>query len=102
MLPPEEFTKTYGTGARWSKTQSYHLYILNGHPLFRIWNNTNAEYTWVDISDSCIDPSSYNFKNIPSGNLRKCKPFTKRFAAYNKEQIVKLCNRVKQIYGLED
>lgn len=103
MGPPAKVISEHGAGSKWSKTQSYHLFLHEGMPLFRIWTNTNADYAWVDVNDSIANRLSMyvQIEDIPSGNLRKCKPHTKRFKATDTDAIILLITVARDIYGLE-
>lgn len=100
-LPPEEFQEKYGPGIRWSKTAHYHLLIVNGHPVMRLWTNTNAYHTWVDVPDllvhQCRDIPS---KDIPPGSYKKRGPMTKALCVTTLAQLDHLLLVIKRIYGL--
>lgn len=102
MLPPEEFVEKYGAGPRWSATKSYHLFLNNGRPIFRIWTNTRADFVWIDVDDITAHTlgAYVKVRDIPQGNLKKCKPHTKRIKATNIDHVVHLITVVRHIYGL--
>lgn len=104
MVSPEEFVEEFGPGSFWSKTQSYHLFIHDGVPVFRLWTNTKASFVWVDINDKVADTfvrMNMSVENISAGNLRKCRPLTKRFAATKDDHIAFLVGIVRYLYGLD-
>lgn len=94
MGDPAEFVNMYGDGYLWSQTQNYQMLIHDGVPQFRIWTRSKNT-VWVDISDSIADvlPITDSIQNIPSGNLMKCKPFTKRIkvTGYAKMTNIVVC-----------
>lgn len=102
MCPQEEFIDKYGGGQKWAKTKSYHMFILNGKYLFRIWTNTKADYAWIDVCDQMASAlnSFCNIEDIPEGNLKKCKPMTKRFKASQVLDIARLVVMVGKLYGI--
>jgi hypothetical protein len=100
MLPPEEFVQVYGLGPKWSRTQSYHLFLYDGVPLYRVWTNTSADFVWVDLDSTLAASlaSYFTIEPIPAGNLKKCKPFTRRIKATSADASIFLVTLAKAQY----
>ena len=97
-----DFVDTYGDGFFWAITKSYHALFINGNYVFRIWTNADTPYAWVDLVgplvvplDMCVDVF-----DIPEGSRHKCRPMISRGKFIEKEQIDRLAQVVRSMYGL--
>lgn len=89
-------------GVAWSRTTSYHMLLVNGNPVFRIWTNTDADYAWTDVQHTLCPNIVADVEPIPSGNLKKCKPFVWRFKLQTEEEVDLLIADVRWRYGLDN
>lgn len=93
----------------WAASNNSHLLMINGFHILRIWTDT-ADSCWVDLADnlagSLSQPTPMKRKgevqDIPAGNAKKCKPFTKRVKVWQQFQMQGLADLVKRIYGLDN
>lgn len=85
--------------ALWAKTASYHLLMIDGLHVFRIWTDV-AKSCIVDINESLATllSSEYNVIETPSSCYRKTKPMLKRFRVESLEDVQSLCIVVKNLY----
>lgn len=93
----EYFNKKHGhLGQRvWSLTRSYHLFILNGQRVFRIWHDTCVAR--VDMSPGL---AAY-MHNRGYETEYPCRlPFTHRMLAEEQEDIKILMGGIKEVYGI--
>ncbi len=104
VLPPRwvyknltRFTSKYSNLGTilWAKTASYHLLVVNGHRLCRVWTDTKHKCL-IDIADPLDDGSAFP---IPSSTYRKSKPFSKRIIG-TEETADKLGLRIRSQYGI--
>lgn len=85
----------------WAKTASFHLLILNGYRLCRIWTNTQKT-CWVDVNDPVANQMC-SVEDIPGSCLKKSIPLTKRISFDNRLDYPwaeDLCETIKSIYGI--
>ena len=89
----------------WASASSSHLLIINGHKIMRVWTDT-AKHCYVDLSDNLaayLHAASFcKMTDIPVGNVRKCKPFTKRIRIWQKHQAESLVAAIRSVYGLDN
>jgi len=99
---PEEFVATFGVlgVVVWAKARSSHLLLIGGQKILRIWTDmSNACY--VDLRDNLVGCFGMEHTEaIPAGNLRKCKPFTRRKKIYTVEDMERLARCTKRIHGV--
>lgn len=105
-LPPrwkyfslEYFNTTYGHLGTilWAASYNSQLLLINGNKIIRIWTDTK-NWCWVEGLSHVLD--SFETVEIPKGNIRKSKPFTHRVKISSIEDMEKLANKIKQIYGV--
>lgn len=89
----------------WAAASNSHLLMIGGQKVLRVWTDT-ARHCQVDVSDqlaaylsTAVDFSKV--QNIPAGNVRKCKPMTKRIRLWQKFHAIALVDAVKRVYGLD-
>lgn len=100
---PDTFIEKFGSEPKWSVTKSYHCYMVKGHHAFRVWTNTNADFTWVDISVVYTTPlqnSGVDVYEIPEGNLKKCSPFIHKAKMTSVHDVTLLIAQTRAMYGL--
>lgn len=92
------FTNKHGNlgTVLWAKTASYHLLMINGHHICRIWTDVERR-CFIDIASHLDDGKAVP---IPEKNVRKCKPFTKRFTVVTDTTVSTLTKRIKTQYGI--
>jgi hypothetical protein len=83
----------------WAKTASYHLLMIDGLHVFRIWTDVSKSCI-VDINESLATllSSEYNVTDAPPSCYRKTKPMLKRFKVESLEDAQSLCIVVKNLY----
>jgi hypothetical protein len=89
----------------WAPASSSHLLLIAGQKVLRIWTDS-AKHCYVDLSDSLASYLSTAVKfssveDIPPGNVRKCKPLTKRIRVWQKFHANAIVEAVKRVYGLD-
>lgn len=118
-LPPrwawkshDQFLANYGHlgDILWSKTASYHLLMINGFHIIRIWTDS-PKTCIVDVSES-VAANCYKhfggghggFSNwivdVPTASVRKCKPLTKRIRGFTVREVEKLMLVIRDAYGI--
>lgn len=99
----DNFLEQFGFEPRWSVTKSYHCFMVKGCHAFRVWTNTDANHTWVDISVVYTTPLQ-NFGvdvyAIPNGSLKKCAPLIHRAKMTSIHDIDLLIAQTRAMYGL--
>jgi hypothetical protein len=83
-------TKIYATPA------SYHLLLINGHYVCRIWTDSET-MCQIDIASHLDDGTAID---IPAKNVKKCKPLVKRLNADSLDIADRLAQRIKRVYGI--
>lgn len=99
---PTLFVKKYGEGVKWCRTASYHMLIVNGFPVLRIWTNTDQKVL-MEIADRLVPSVRTNIgglQAIPDGTKKKRKEFSWRFAVKRTVEVNYLVALVKVIYGV--
>jgi len=93
----EYFSKKHGhLGPEvWSLTKSYHLLILNGQRVFRIWHDTGVAR--LDLSPGLAGFMSS--RGYDAGYVSR-SPFFHRMLAEEKKDIDLLMVGIKEVYGL--
>ena len=101
------FQKRYGSYGTvlWAAASNSHLLLINGHKVLRIWLDA-AQHCQVDLNEplAVYLSSAVSFSkivDIPAGNVRKCKPMTKRIRIWQKFHAIALMDAVKRVYGLD-
>jgi hypothetical protein len=98
-----EFLEQFGFEPQWSVTKNYHCYMAKGHHAFRVWTNTDAKHTWVDISVVYTTPlQNYGVDvyAIPDGSLKKCTPLIHRAKMTSEHDIDLVIAQTRAMYGL--
>lgn len=99
---PKDFVETYGVGVKWSQTASYHLLLISGTPVLRIW--TNAKYkTLVEIADPLVPVlrgDGFLVVEIPEGTKKKRGEFRWRLSVTLKEEITLILEEIKAAYDV--
>jgi len=100
----DKFLRRYGDLGKilWAKTASYHLLMINGHHVMRLWTDTPATCI-IDLSvnvATTLVGLGFTIEDTPVSCERKCKPLFKRVRIYNVEEADKLAAAVKQTYGV--
>jgi len=88
----------------WAKAASYHMLILSGTHLFRIWTDS-ANTCVLDLNDSLalsIAQKGFEVEDIPESCDRKCKPFQKRTRLSTVDEAVDFMDLVSKTYGLKE
>lgn len=101
---PLHFTEQFGEGIKWSKAASYHLLVIGGHPLIRIWTNADRKIL-VEVADrfvSYLEDANIAIEDIPLSVQKKRKPFRYRFRLTLPEELDYLVNIIKVLYGVAD
>lgn len=100
------FVKKYGHlgVVLWAPALNSHLLLIQGQKAVRIWTDT-ATHCQVDISDGIVGQLRGTklfdeIKDIPAGNVRKCKPFTKRVRIHQQFHTNILVDAIRRSYGL--
>lgn len=119
-LPPrwsyknlDHFLEKYGHMGRvlWSKTASYHLLMLNGFHIIRIWTDS-PKTCIIDVSDVVAANFYKHFgggnggasnwiQDVPKSCTRKCAPLTKRVRGVNDSMIQSLMYVIRDTYGIK-
>lgn len=100
---PDSFVEQFGFEPRWSVTKNYHCYMVKGNHAFRVWTNTDAKHTWVDISVVYTTPlqnSGVDVYKIPDGSLKKCSPLIHRAKMTSIHDITLVIAQTRAMYGL--
>lgn len=100
----EAFVEQFGADPCWSVTKSYHCYIIKGHHAFRIWTNSEAKHTWVDISVVYTTPLmnwGVDVYEIPEGSRKKCAPLIHRAKMTSTHDIDALIAQTRAMWGLQ-
>lgn len=102
----DAFVTRYGCLGKvlWSKTGSYHLLMVNGFHILRVWHDT-AHKCLVDVNDALVNSlfssPTWVVKPIPHATLKKCKPLTMRVEVKSELDMMAIIMEVKRIYGLD-
>lgn len=103
----ESFQRLYGDLGHvlWAPARSSHLLLLGGHKVLRIWTDTSNS-CFVDVNDVVAGElsrtSQMTIEVIPKGNMKKCKPFTRRVKVEHLYQAKLVVQAVKRIYGMDN
>ncbi len=101
----DSFLKRYGDLGilLWAKAASYHLLMVNGVHVFRIWTDS-ANTCVADLNESfarIVAAKGFDVEDIPESCDRKCKPLTKRTRLVTVNDGVKLMEVASEMYGLK-
>lgn len=102
----QHFQKKYGKLGMivWAAATNSHLLLINGQRVLRIWMDV-AESCWIDITDSVDAGLKFHSwgqtEEIPAGNAKKSKPFTKRIKVTQRYQMRDVAQAVRRAYGLD-
>jgi hypothetical protein len=103
---PEEFIEKFGAGVHWAKTTSYHMLLISGQPILRIWTNAKTK-TLVEIADELlpvlnptIAKTYFDIEEVPEGTKKKRGEFNWRFDLTIIEELTYLLTVVKAMYGV--
>lgn len=86
----------------WSKAASYHLMLIAGNHVMRLWTDTPATCI-VDLAQNVaavLGSKGFTIEDIPLSCERKCKPLIKRVRIHTAEEADELISSVKQTYGV--
>lgn len=100
---PDNFVEQFGFEPRWSVTKNYQCYMVKGNHAFRVWTNTDAKHTWVDISVVYTTPlqnSGVDVYQIPDGSLKKCSPLIHRAKMTSTHDMDLVIAQTRAMYGL--
>lgn len=93
----EHFQKKHGHLGEvvWCRTKSYHMLIVKGQRIFRIWTDTS-----IARVDLCSTLSAHmQNKGYDVGYISR-DPFNHRMLAEKREDIQTLMGVIKEVYGL--
>lgn len=95
---PEEFTRKYGYLDRvvWSRRGSYHLLLINGQQVLRIW--TQATYPRVELSIPLYASLTHKIVGLTS------KPstfFSGHVSVRSMEEGLLIMSEINHVYGLK-
>lgn len=117
ILPPrwawkthEKFMDKYGKlGMKlWAQTASYHLLMINGWHILRIWTDS-PRMCIVDCSDSvAVHLRGQNYSGtfgpsvlaIPGSCTRKCQPLTQRVRVRTVADMQHIMKTLRHAYGV--
>lgn len=95
-LPPrwswksrESFLQTYKHRLIWSKTQSYHLLMVDGIHALRIWTDS-PDSCLVDVGSHLVDAvraAGFEIETTPKSSQRKTKPMTYRTRVFKDTEV---------------
>lgn len=87
----------------WAGAINSHTLLINGFKIIRVWTDTPG-HCQVDICDTLVthlQGTKLNaIKDIPAGNVRKCKPFTKRVTVSQQFEVNVLMEAIERAYGV--
>ena len=92
----ERFIQRYGEGIVWATTGSYHSMFFKGTMVMRIWTSSRTANVWMDTElevPECSTP-------IPEGDLKKCRPLTRRVLISSQDMMKTTLNFLKTQYGI--
>jgi len=101
----EHFMSKYGSSPiMWAKSASFHMLMINGHHVLRIWTDS-AKSCFVDVNDVIyyeLTTSSLKelLEPLPTTCVKKSKPMNFRLKIKTVDQAQVIVNAVKRIYGL--
>lgn len=88
----------------WASATNSHLLLINGQRVLRIWMDV-VHSCWIDITDQVDSGVKYHswgqIQEIPAGNAKKSKPFTKRVKVSERYQMRDVAQAVRTAYGLD-
>lgn len=88
----------------WAAASNSHLLLINGQRVLRIWLDVDNS-CWVDANDSVVSGLMFYSwgacEDIPAGNAKKSKPFTKRIKVTQRYQMRDIAQAVRTAYGLD-
>lgn len=88
----------------WSKTSSYHLLLVSGSHVCRIWTNAK-HFCLIDVlpgvAASCMS-KGLKVEAIPENCLLKCKPMTERVVVETSEQMQMFIEVLIATHGLQN
>lgn len=83
--------------ALWSKTASYHLLLVNGEYVLRIWTDS-PDSAIVDIHDLLARVIMSPVTEIPVSVAKKTRPLTKRTRVTDLSQIDEIIDMTKVLW----
>lgn len=99
---PISFVEKYGAGVRWSRTMSYHMLLISGWPILRIWTNAKTK-TLIEVADRFVPllrKDGFTVEAIPEGTKKRRKEFNWRFQMEIPAELDYLLSLVKVLYGV--
>jgi hypothetical protein len=101
----EHFLAKYGeTPIMWAKSASFHMMLINGFHVLRIWTDSSKS-CFVDVNDVIYyELTTSELKHlvepIPTKCVKKSKPMNFRLKIKTIDEAKVIVNAVKRIYGL--
>ena len=101
----EAFQKSYSHlgVVLWAPASSSHLLLVAGQKIIRVWHDSER-HCLVDLNEplaNYLSSRGFSVEAIPAGNIRKCKPMTRRVRVTQKFMCVEIIKAVKALYGLD-
>ncbi len=99
---PLSFVKKHGEGVKWCRTMSYHMLLINGFRILRIWTNAKTK-TLVEVSDRLthtLREADFTLEAVPEGTKKKRGEFNWRFYLSLPSELNYLMTVVKVMYGV--
>lgn len=81
----------------WAQTASYHMLMLNGWHILRIWTDSSKTCI-VDVCDNVA--LHFNTEAIPASCAKKCHPMTKRLRVTSVAEMEQVIAKVRAVYGV--
>lgn len=99
----ESFLERYASlgSIVWAKTASYHLLMINGKHIFRMWTDS-PNYVLTDLCDELAADlkDMFSVVDIPVSTYRKTKPMTKRTRLESTRDVEILLLQTIMTFGL--
>ena len=94
---PEYFMQKHNPGiVFWSKTHSYHMLLVNGHKVLRMWSN-HPNKSRLEVNETLY----YQLVNkVPEPTIKAVNKFYGRFQIMTTEEVELVIQEVKRIYGI--
>ena len=105
----ETFIAKYGSGVLWAVTANYHMLIVKGERLLRIWTNTKGSRGTLMTFNAGAEPPimswlhsfGMRFVVVPEGSRAKNRPMAFQTKIKSPEQIIKLMTSLGAYYGMD-
>lgn len=108
VLPPRWLYKSQGDfiiryknlgQTLWAKTASYHLLLVNGEHILRIWTDS-PDSAIVDLHDVLVQLVTTKVADIPASTRKKTYPFTKRTRVTDLSEIEDIMDLVGMVWAV--